>query len=506
MKRASIISICLLWSLAGFGQESLSVAGVFSSGAVLQCEKPVPVWGTCDPDSRVRIFLDETLVSEGRSDNTGNWMITLPAREASFATREVMIVSEPDTIVLEDILFGEVWLASGQSNMEYPMGKASGGDDFLENENEYIRVLRVPHRRGLLLETGFEKDDLKWERMQPEFSAVALYVAADLQENLDRPVGIIQSAWGGTNCETWTPLPEMKEDPQLAPRVEKLMEAKYEKKAEEFEQEVRNYDAWVYETSRRKSAGEPPSDTPKPALSQYNPQSKNAPSSLYRNMILPFQPFSIRGVLWYQGESNAYMHSEYFPLFQALVNGWRKGFQQDDLPFLFVQLPSYSKDFRDMRLVQARLRDSIDNVEMVCAIDCGEEFNGHPKDKSQIGGRLALLSLKYVYGKNLEARSPLPKQAFLLNKKEIIVQYDYAGEGLRAEGEEIPGFEVAGKNMEFVPARATLFSDNEILLESKIKKPLQIRYAYVNWPDPPLTLYNSAGLPAEPFVIPVVDQ
>jgi len=504
--RASIISICLFWSLAGFGQESLSVAGVFSGGAVLQCEKPVPVWGKCDQDSEVSIFLDGNLVSDGRPDKTGTWMITLPAQEASFASRELKIVSEQDTIVLEDILFGEVWLASGQSNMEYPIGKASGGDDFLGNENEYIRVLRVPHRRGLLIETGFEQDDLKWDRIRPEFSAVALYFADDLYKNMHRPVGIIQSTWGGTNCETWTPLAEMKEDPQLASKVDKLMQAKSEKTAEEFEQEVRNYDAWVYETGRRKNAGEAPLDTPKPALSAYNPQSKNAPSSLYRNMILPLQPFSLRGVLWYQGESNAYMHSEYFPLFQTLVKAWRKGFQQDDLPFLFVQLPSYSKDFRDMRLVQARLRDSIDNAEMVCAIDCGEEFNGHPKDKSQIGGRLALLSLRYVYGKKIEARSPLPQQAFLRNRKELIVRFAYAGEGLRTESEDIPGFEVAGKNEKFVPARATLLTANEILLESKIKKPFQIRYAYVNWPDPPLTLYNSVGLPAEPFVISVVDQ
>lgn len=488
----------LLWTTICFAEKPLTVFPIFSDNAVLQCEKSLPIWGECSANTKVVISLNNDLLANGMSDNDGHWTLQLPAQNASFTPKKIHISTKKDTLILDNILFGEVWLASGQSNMEYPINKAIGGESFLAKEQENIRVLRVPHKRGLLIDTHFESDELEWQTLPSNSSAVAAFFAADIQQDLQRPIGILQCTWGGTNCETWTPLASIEENSQLKSKAEKLHQAIKEKPADEYEKAVKAYDSWVYENSRRKKAGEPA--LPAPKLSVYNPQSKNAPSSLYKNMIAPFQPFSIRGVLWYQGESNAFNHEEYYTLFSTMIKGWREGFQQDNLPFLFVQLPSYSKNFKDMRLTQAQVRDSLSNVEMVCAIDCGEKFNGHPKDKRILGERLSQLSLYKIYKKDVIARGPLPKQVVLKNKQ-LVIQYEFVGDGLISNNKSIIGFEVAGKDDKYVPINASIVSNDKIVIDCKrIKKPKSVRYAYVNWPNPPVSLYNSVGLPAEPFI------
>lgn len=485
-----------------FSIDHLTISNIFSSNAVLQCEKPVIIWGECNPKNQVYVLLNGNLISAGRSDHHGRWELSLPSQNASFTPQELQVISNEDTIELHNILFGEVWLAAGQSNMEFPINKANGGDDFLNIEYDNIRVLQVPHQRGLMIETSFKSEELQWKTINPKTSAIAAFFAADLQKSLQRPIGIIQCTWGGTNCETWIPLSALKNNPLLRYKADSVSDAMIKKPAIEYERAVKVYDTWVYEQSRRRSAGDLPMETPKPGLSLYNPQSKNAPSSLYQNMIVPLLPLSIRGVLWYQGESNISNYEEYYSLFSTMISEWRKGFKQPALPFLFVQLPAYSKNFKDLRFEQTKVRDRIANAEMVCTIDCGEEFNGHPKDKAPIGKRMASLALEKVFQKNCLSRGPYPQSISIENDK-IIVRYNFVGRGLMSitENTPVPGFEVSDTLGNFYNAEAEIISNNAIEIKNRcVDNICSVRYAYVNWPDPPLTIQNSEYLPAEPFI------
>jgi sialate O-acetylesterase len=484
------------------GIASLAFAPVFNNGAVLQCEMPVNVWGSAVPGSKVTIKLDELDVATATADNTGVWQAVLPAQKPG-GLHVLGVVSGEQGVFLQDIRLGEVWIASGQSNMEFGLGGAEGSAAFLKKDHSKIRFAVVPKKRGALSENPYTAEELRWRGFSSKISAVAGFFADKIQRDTGREVGILQSAWGGTRCEAWTPRHYLEAVPELESLVAdwlKLVD-KTEKSQEEYDAEIATYDTYMEETWRRQRNGElPQTSLAPPNPEANNPYQKNAPGILYEHMMRPIIRYTARGVIWYQGESNAGKYEQYRTLFPTMIHSWRTEAACPDWPFLFVQLPGYKDEhFPGLRAAQTLTRDTVPHTAMACAIDYGEKENIHPKDKQPVGERLAFAALRMVYGKPVADRGPYPAR-IRRSDGGLVVEYDFAKEGLEANGSELPGFEVAGADGQFHAATARVLLGNRVAVKCEaVAAPETVRYAYVPWPDPALALYNHAGLPAEPF-------
>lgn len=481
----------------------LAFAPVFNSGAVLQCEMPVNVWGTAVPGSKVTIKLDGRDVATATADTTGVWLAVLPAQKPG-GSHVLGAVSGEKGVFLQDIRLGEVWIASGQSNMEFGLGGAEGSTAFLKKDHSKIRFAVVPKKRGALAEKPYTAEELRWRDFSSGISAVAGFFADKIERETGREVGILQCAWGGTRCESWTPRPYLEAVPELESLVadwQKLVDKAVKSRAE-YDAEIAAYDTYMKEAWRRQRTGESPQTSPAPPNPQANnPYEKNAPGILFEHMMRPFIRYTARGVIWYQGESNAGNHEQYRTLFPTMIQSWRAEAARQDWPFLFVQLPGYkSKDFPGLRAAQTLTRDTVPYTAMACTIDCGDRDDIHPTDKQAVGQRLALAALRQVYRKPVADRGPYPAR-IRRSDGSLVVEYDFAIEGLEANGSELPGFEVAGADGQFHAATARIISGNRVAVQCEsVAAPETVRYAYVPWPDPALALYNQAGLPAEPFV------
>lgn len=497
--------------LPRFAFGALGFAPILNDGAVLQCEMPANIWGNASPDAEIEVKLDGQAIAKSAADPDGRWRVALPAQEPG-GPHIIEVAAGSESAKLNDVWFGEVWLASGQSNMQWPLAGSSGGEEFAQAKIPEIRFVTVPMKTGLPVEKEFTSKELAWQNFQPgshhKISGVAFFFAQKLQPAVGRRIGILQSAVGGTPCEAWTPITVLESVPELSPLAEKIKQGIAKKTSAEWKAE---HDAYV-ETHRvyaqwKKTRQGPEPEKPKPP-GQDNPYFTQSPGVLYANMIDPLVPYTTRGVIWYQGEGNAGKPDEYRVLFPAMIKGWREAWKQPDWPFLFVQLAGFGKDMPSadfwpkLRAAQTWTRDKVPNTGMAIAIDCGEEMDIHPKAKQPVGERLALLALNQVYGQDLAARSPALKNATGLAEGRVRVVFEHCAEGLKSsDGKaEIPSFALAGSDGKFQPASARITGPDTIELECPtVPNPASVRYAWVNWPQPPLTLQNSVGLPAEPF-------
>jgi sialate O-acetylesterase len=415
------------------------------------------------------------------------------------------------SVKIDDVWFGEVWIASGQSNMVVPLANAEGGAEALARTVPEVRFVVVPKKAGLPAEDKFTAQDLAWKEFAPpanaKIASTAFFFADHLREETGRRVGILQTSVGGVFITAWMPMSALQANPAFAQHVETRRKAEARPPAE-AKPEWENFEKAKQALARWKKnpEGEKPATVPDPGLeNSFNPKS---PTVLWENMAAPLVPYTARGVIWYQGEANAGGPDEYRLLFPALIDAWRQAWKRPDWPFLFVQLAGFGElngkppagDWPGLRAAQAFTRDTVPHTGMAAAFDSGERADIHPKFKKPVGERLARLALAQIYGRDVTARGPLLTKAEN-QKGKIFLTFDHTGTGLKtSDGKpEVPGFAVAGADKTFHPATARITGPATAELScAEVQTPATVRYAWVDWAEPPVTLQNADGLPAEP--------
>ena len=489
-----------------------ALAPIFNDGAVLQCGMPVNVWGTAEPHSTLQVVLDGKPLVQARVDADGRWLAELPSQRPG-GPHTLEVKSGEDSVKLVSVWFGEVWIASGQSNMLVGLGTAEGGPEALALTVPGVRFVVVPKTTGLPAEGKFTSQDLAWKEFAPpdntKLAAVAFFFANRLREETGHRVGIIQTSYGGVPITAWMPLSALQSNPAFAWHVEirRVAEARgrteSKREWEEFEKNSRALAEWA-----KNPQGQQPIPVADPGLK--NSFNTRSPTVLWENMAVPLIPYTARGVIWYQGESDAAGPEEYRLLFPALIGAWRQAWNRPDWPFLFVQLAGFGGfegkpanshgDWPSLRAAQALARETVPHTGMAVALDCGEKHGIHPKFKKPVGERLARLALAQVYGRDIASRGPLLTKAENQNGK-ILLTFDHTGTGLKTSDghSEVPGFTVAGTDKTFHPATARITGPATIELTcAEVPAPVTVHYAWADWSEPPVTLQNSDGLPAEP--------
>jgi sialate O-acetylesterase len=504
-KRMKKIFFILLLAIAGAAPAEVKPAGVFTDKAVLQQQEPVRIWGVADPGETVTVcFAGQK--QQSVADPSGKWMVTLAAMPACSEGRTLRLEGSqtPAAVELSDVLVGEVWLAGGQSNMASPMRNYSRTTqpDIDSANDPLLRMMTIP---GLVY-AGQNDNRPVWQESTPEnaagFSASAYYFAKNLREVLHVPVGIVSCSVGGTPAEAWMSRKTMESRPEFR-RVLDAYEKGYAKNFPDEESYIKADDEYkaAYAAYRQKKAeGEDPGPFP---VCPMGPRNFSRPVSLHELMLSQTIPCTIRGVIWYQGENNAYVASAYRDVFTALIGEWREEFLKPDLPFLFVQLATFgpandqSTNWPELRDVQRQVNEDTGHTGMVVLVDGGEENDIHPHTKDKVGRRLSLLARNLVYGeKDLVCEGP-KLQSVSHKEKSLELTFSHTGSGLELRTEPVSAFEVAGADGRFVPADAQL-KDGKILLgSSQVDTPEFVRYGWKKWFVP--TLLNHEGLPAGPF-------
>jgi sialate O-acetylesterase len=497
------IAVCFLAYGACFAE--LSLAPIFNDGAVLQCEMPVNIWGTAEPGDTVTVSFAGQEKKTVASEN-GRWQVQLDPLENTDEPRELIASVGNQQSSIGNVTVGEVWLASGQSNMVQPLRNSHNGAERLAQTIPDIHFVIVPQKTGLPVKQPLTPEELAWKSFSPEtntnLASVAFYFAEQIQQKTGRQVGIIQSSYGGTPCEAWTSQAALAAQPELKYLSDEIGKGLASGKTkEEWLLQIKEYDEARRSWDRMKSDSRPPKPVP---VGRDNPWSSKSPAVLYENMIAPLIPYTARGVIWYQGEANAGRPDEYRVLFPALIESWRTAWGRSDWPFFFVQLAAYghpSPLWKELCAAQTFTRDTVKNTGMALAIDCGDEKDIHPRAKQPVGERLARLALAQVYSQDIVSRGPSVKNLETIGDR-VLVEFQYVEKGLKTgDGEsEVPGFELAGPDRKFYPSAAFILSNDTVeVMSQAVPEPVLIRYAWANFPKPQVTLQNSAGLPAEPF-------
>jgi sialate O-acetylesterase len=628
----SLLIPLLLASCAGPDATNIATHQLFTDHAVLQRGISLPVWGTASPGGTLEVTLSgNTQATE--ADSAGNWKVEFPEMEAG-GPYELRIEGGDTSIVLQDILIGDVWLASGQSNMEWPL--SAQVDNFEQEiaEADYPEIRLFSVKRNTSYEPLQDLEEGSWQPTTPEtigsFSAVAYFFGREIQQEIGVPIGLIKSAWGGTPAEAWTSeaaLMEMQEFEEELQQIEqqlqvdpsqtdvalrKVRDSLLMETAKQLENDAmpeRNTASWsdmeiptnwesagltgfdgivwfqkqveIPEASAGKgltlhlgqiddaditwfngqkigqtntSSNYRTYEVPAAAVQagtntitirvqdnggdgglrgpaeemyleqqgekididltgnwQYEASERLPevdrfpvePAILYNAMINPLIPYKIRGVIWYQGESNASRAEQYRTLFPLMIEDWRDQWGEGAFPFLFVQLANFitgppgNAYWAELREAQTMALD-LDNTGMAVTIDIGDSLDIHPRNKQDVGKRLALAALKVAYGQDNAWSGPL-YESMRIQGDSAIITFEEVDEGLMVVGnDKLTGFTIAGEDQQFYPATARIISENEVSVKSRqVESPVAVRYGWTN--NPKTNLYNEAFLPASPF-------
>jgi len=487
------VIVILLMGLAGSQacMAKVSLPSLWSDHAVVQRGMPVRVWGSASAGEMVTVRF-RNAEAKGTVDRLGHWEIDLPAGEAGGPF--TMEIEGENKISLSDILVGDVWLASGQSNMEFGLSGVLHAEQELKDADQpKIRLFHVDKRSS-----DFPQDDVltkSWTLCTPttvaDFSAVAYFFARNIQADQHVPIGLIEADWGGTPGEAWTSLKALAQDASLMPS--------WENWADMSEKEPTSLLERALEDKARKEAidaGKPAPEFPwRPELRSWSP------GGTFNGMIAPLVKFRIRGFLWYQGESNASIERSFYydRLMAAMIRDWRKRWQEGDIPFLLVQLASFttSPDSKWPELREAQRRTlSVNQTGMAVAIDIGDPDNVHPRNKQEVGRRLSLAARALAYHESLEYSGPLYR-TYMKEGTSMRIFFDHAQSGLVSRGDFLTGFEIAGSDGKFVPAQAVIDGTTVVVSSPQVESPAAVRYGWAG--NPPCNLYNQDNLPASPF-------
>ena len=472
------VTLLIILTLAVTATADVTLPPVLGSGMVLQRDLPVPVWGWAEAGEKVSVsFAGQTKTSKAGDD--GKWMVKLDPLKANSEAASLTVEGN-NKISLDNVLVGEVWICSGQSNMEWRLGGSmKAKEEVAAADHPLIRLFDVPGHTTSPLPK--EKGAGRWQVCAPKsangFSAVGYFFGRRLQKDLDVPVGLVGSNWGGTRIEPWTTLAGFESVPELS----KLAE------------QVKNYKADT------KVGG-------------------GSPSAIYNSMVHPLAPFAMRGGIWYQGESNGGEGVTYYQKKHALVNGWRKVFQNKDLAFYWVQLANFRDENQDpaggdgwakIREAQTQALD-IPGTGMAVITDIGAAKDIHPRNKQDVGWRLAQWALHQTYGKkNLVPAGPLFKN-HKVEGSGIRLSFNYVGKGLmvgkkngleptaEVKGGKLAHFAIAGEDKKWFWAEATIDGDTVVVKSADVPKPVAVRYGFTTNPAK-ANLYNREGIPASPF-------
>ena len=472
---------------------------------ILQRDLPVHIWGMAAPGEEVSVTFRGGTRS-AKTSQLGRWSVYLKpgtaggpfqlivrgAPAASSGSGVSGGATEP-AITLNDVLVGDVWVASGQSNMEFPMSRAAtAGEDLPHANDSQIRLLMVKKKAA---DYALDNVDTEgWAVSSPEtardFSAVAWYFAREIEQREHVPVGVIDSTWGGTVAESWTRLTALGEDASLAPL--------FVSRGKMTDHEA---DALLKEKDEQRQRDEAKAQgKPEPKFGWHPPLESWGPGLLWNGMIAPLTPFPIRGVIWYQGESNSALgrFALYDRIMRTLIEDWRCQWGAGDFPFLYVQISNYkstpSEDWASLREQQLKTL-GLRKTAMAVTIDIGNPDDVHPTDKVDVGHRLALAARVLSYGESVEYSGPIFRQA-TPEGTSIRAWFDY-GKGMTAKGGELTGFEVAGADGKFSPASANIDGPTVVATSPAVAEPVFVRYGWAN--SPQCNLFNGEGLPASPF-------
>jgi len=454
---------------------------------VLQQGTSVPVWGWADDGEEVTVqFRNQKVTTKAAG---GQWMVRL--KKMKVGGPFTLKVAGKNSLTLNNVMVGEVWIASGQSNMEMALnGAFEAQKDIAASANPMIRLYTVAKLKA---NAPTNNVHASWKECDPQsspgFSAVAYYFARDLQKALKVPVGVIHTSWGGSPAEVWMSDKALSSNPSYQRDILDTYPAalaKYQETLAQYEKEA----------AEAKQAGA--------TFKKNRPWPTWKPTELYNGMIAPLIPYAIQGAIWYQGESNAGRAWEYRTLFADMIRNWRADWGQGDFTFLEVQLAPFMaiKDepaesaWAELREAQVLATKTLPKVGIAVITDVGEEKDIHPKKKGPVGSRLALAARGIAYGEKIAYSGPTYKSLAIKDDKAII-GFNSVGSGMEVRGEELKGFAIAGEDKKFVWGKAEIKGDRVIVTNSSVPKPVAVRYGWADFPV--VNLWNKDGLPACPF-------
>jgi sialate O-acetylesterase len=492
MRVLSAAFLLILGSLSAAREPraELKLHALFSDGMVLQSDFACPIWGTVEPGEEISVSIaGQKKTAKAGAD--GKWSLKLDPLKTGGPHE--LVVAGRNTVTVRDVLVGEVWICSGQSNMEWTVnGSNNPAEEKASANYPKIRHFLVPKRQ----EAAPVADVVgSWKVCSPEtvggFTAVGYFFGRELHQKLNVPVGLIHTSWGGTAAEVWTSKRVLDATESLKPMVDG-----YVKRNEKYEKDFAEYKTAA---EKAKAEGKPAPKAPggKPMM----------PSCLYNGMIANIVPYGIKGAVWYQGESNASRAKEYQTLFPSMIKNWREDWGQGDFPFGFVQLANFKAN-RNEKLDQpvesswAELREaqtmtlSLPKTGMAVIIDIGHPTDIHPRNKQDVGKRLALWAQAQVYQKEIVYSGPM-YESMKVEGGKARLSFKHVGGGLEAKGEKLLGFAVAGEDRTFHWADAVIDGKAVVVSSDKVAKPTAVRYAWADYPE--CNLYNKEGIPASPF-------
>lgn len=444
---------------------ALSLASIFSDHMVLQRDMKVPVWGTAAPGAKVVVEVDGKQQS-ATADDDGDWKVAIGPFKAG-GPHEVTVTAGDDELKLADVLFGDVWICSGQSNMEWPMTATKDAEtEIAVADWPDIRFVDVPNVTSEQPVDSFQSTG--WQACKPEnigqFSAVAYFFARDLHKELNVPIGLIGCNWGGTMMEAWTSRDALESSKTFKPIVE---------------------------------ADDKLGDSPE-AVEAKKKLGPHRPAALFNGMISAVVPYGIRGAIWYQGESNAARHDQYAELSKLMIADWRNRWGQGDFPFLLVQLAAFEPGGDAWPFLREAQTETLEapNTGMAVAIDIGDQKDIHPRNKQDVGARLALAARHVAYDQDLVYSGPMYREMKAADGA-VRLSFDHVGGGLKAGGDALTGFQIAGADGKFVPAEGKIDGAQVVVSSKEIAEPAAVRYNWAAFPDG--NLQNAEGLPAVPF-------
>ena len=518
MRKARLHWVWLIVLAGASAQAAVSLPHVFGDNMVLQRDKPVPVWGWAGKGEAVKVKFGAQ-EKTATTDESGAWMVRLDPLQANKSGQE-MTVSGENTVTFKNVLVGEVWVCSGQSNMEFGVGGCINGPAEVKAADiPVIRHIKIPY-----VHYAFPQRDCNaaWQVASPATiggcTAVGFFFARELVKELDVPVGLIDSNWGGTLIEPWT----CREGFALVPELKdysKRIDAAYpdsEAGQKQFQEYLAKMKDWLPQAEKAVAAKQCPPPTPAEPAGLAGDQQQ--PTRLFNGKIAPLVPYAIRGALWYQGESNGGEGESYVHKTKALVCGWRQVWRQGDFSFYWVQLANFQKsdpNKPEMGDGWARVREAelkalaIPNTGMAVIIDIGAANDIHPKNKQDVGKRLAAWALAKDYGKKVECSGPLYQKCAVEGNK-IRITFDHADSGLmlgeksglepvkEAADAKLKWISVAGDDKKFYWADAVIDGKTLVVSSDKVPNPVAVRYAFAMNPQG-ANLYNKDGLPASPF-------
>ncbi|MCF3111834.1 sialate O-acetylesterase [Niabella sp. CC-SYL272] len=480
------------------GLAAVKLPAVIADHMVLQQKTTAALWGWANPGERITIQCSwnrqPVTVTAGAD---GRWLTRVKTIAAGgpYTIR----FKGTNTIEIGDVLLGEVWLCSGQSNMEFPLAKQKAWRTGVTNYEEEVAKAADPRLRLFTVQqevAGTPQPDVQgnWAPTTPEtaatFSAVAYYFGKEIREATGVPVGLIHSSWGGTPAESWT-----RKEVLDTSREFRLILDRYETAVKTYPDDLVTYqqelNQWLKDSAAHRQGLRK-----KPARPVEPEKNSKSPTKLYNAMIHPLIPFTLKGVIWYQGESNAGRAYQYRQLFPAMIRSWRAEWKAD-FPFYFVQIAPHYQQSPEIREAQLLAYKTVPGTGMAVITDAGDSLDIHPRNKAVVGHRLALWALAKTYGKQRLVYSGPQYQSALQEGHKMRIRFSFADGGLIAKDGLLTGFTIAGANRQFVPATARIEGNSIVVMSNAVPQPVAVRFGWSAVPH--AVLFNKAGLPASPF-------